>query len=50
MKEHCCENCKYHDDFTWVCSCPDSNNREDFTYNDSSCKFWEQVDDGRDDV
>lgn len=33
-----CEGCKYHDSFTWVCSCGDSPNCADFT-NDGCCCY-----------
>lgn len=38
-----CEGCKYHDSFTWVCSCGDSPNCADFT-NDGCCCY--EVEDG----
>ena len=36
----CCENCKYHDDWTWVCFNPESENRADFTDNENRCNMW----------
>lgn len=41
-----CENCRYHDDFTWVCFNGESENRADITDTDDCCKFWEAKDDG----
>ena len=36
----CCENCKYHDDWTWVCFNPESENRADFTDSEYMCPQW----------
>ena len=42
MKEEnkCCENCKYHDDWTWVCFNPEAEDRADFTDNEHKCDCW----------
>ena len=37
----CCENCAYHDDWTWVCFNGDSEMRADVTNNDFVCDKWE---------
>lgn len=37
----CCENCAYHDDWTWVCFNGDSEMRADATSNDFVCDKWE---------
>lgn len=36
-----CKTCKYHDDFSAVCVCGDSERRANFTDNDDVCEFWE---------
>lgn len=41
-----CKTCKWHDDFSWVCSNGLSDEVADFTDNDMSCKHWE-IKDGR---
>lgn len=40
-----CKNCKYHDDFSWVCFNPESEKRADFTDNKDSCTEWESRED-----
>ena len=42
--DKCCKNCEYHDSFTWVCFCPDSENRADFTDDESVCDCWTEKD------
>ncbi len=42
-----CENCKYHDDFTWVCFNGNSENRANFTDNCDFCKEWEKMEEVR---
>lgn len=37
----CCENCAYHDDWTWVCFNGDSEMCADVTNNDFVCDKWE---------
>lgn len=36
----CCETCKYHDDWTWVCFNPEAEDRADFTDNEHKCDCW----------
>ena len=36
----CCENCAYHDDFSWVCFNPEAEDRADFTNNEYTCNCW----------
>lgn len=43
-----CENCKWHDSFTWACFNGLSERRADFTDNDDCCEVWES--DGREDT
>lgn len=38
--EECCENCVYHDDFTWVCFNPEADDRADFTDESHACDCW----------
>ena len=40
-----CETCAFHDDFTWVCFNPDSDNRADFTDKEYCCIKWENKND-----
>ena len=35
-----CGTCAYHDDFSWVCFNPDSENRADFTNPRHGCNCW----------
>lgn len=42
-KDRCCENCKWHDDFSGACSNGQSEHRGDFTDNDLCCDCWEKV-------
>lgn len=39
-----CKNCKYHDDFSWVCFNGESEHRGDFTDDDDSCYLFERKD------
>ena len=41
MENKCCENCAYHDDWTWVCFNGGSEMRADVTNNDFVCDKWE---------
>ena len=41
----CCENCAYHDDWTWVCFNPESEKRANFTDNEDSCAEWDSRED-----
>lgn len=47
MNEKCCENCKKHDDFTWVCFNGDSEHCADFTEPECCCEYWEEREDGK---
>ena len=47
MKEKCCNNCRKHDDFTWVCFNGDSEHCADFRCLDDSCECWEGVENDR---
>lgn len=38
--EQRCETCAYHDDFSWVCFNPESDDRADFTDNEYMCPQW----------
>ena len=38
--ENQCKTCKYHDDWTWVCFNPESDDRADFTDNEYMCPQW----------
>lgn len=38
--EQRCEACAYHDDFSWVCFNPESDDRADFTDNEHMCPQW----------
>ena len=38
-----CKTCKWHDDFSWVCSNEGSPNVADFTDNDDTCWLWEEM-------
>ena len=40
-ENRCCENCAYHDDWTWVCFNGDSEMRADVANNDFVCDKWE---------
>ena len=40
MGKKCCENCAYHDDFSWVCFNPEAEDRADFTNNEYTCNCW----------
>lgn len=35
-----CKTCKWRDDYSWVCFCPDSIHRADFTADDFVCDKW----------
>lgn len=37
--ERKCENCKWHEDYSGVCCCGDSDRRADFTDNDFVCEY-----------
>ena len=37
-----CGTCAYHDDWTWVCFNPESNDRADFTDEIHVCDCWEE--------
>lgn len=39
-----CENCKWHDDFSWVCFNGDSQYVADFVDPEKSCQCWESKD------
>lgn len=46
-----CKTCKWRDDYSWVCFCPDSIHRADFTNDDYVCDEWEsEYDRCREDV
>lgn len=36
-----CKDCKWHDDWTWVCFNAYSNERADITDENFGCKHWE---------
>lgn len=36
-----CKTCKFHDDFSWVCSNPDSSYVADFTDEEDWCSRYE---------
>lgn len=36
----CCATCAYHDDWTWVCFNPESDDRADFTDSEHKCNCW----------
>lgn len=38
----CCENCAYHDDWTWVCFNPEAGDRAEFTDKSHVCSEWEE--------
>ena len=38
----CCENCAYHDDWTWVCFNPEAKDRADFTDESHVCDCWRE--------
>jgi hypothetical protein len=42
-----CRTCKWHDDFTAVCSNPSSDQRADFTDADFVCECWERRNEDR---
>lgn len=44
-QEKCCATCAYHDDWTWVCFNPDSDDRADFTDETYVCDCWRKSDD-----
>lgn len=44
----CCENCAYHDDFSWVCFNPEAEDRADFTNNEYTCNCWTSMEDNND--
>ena len=35
-----CKTCKYHEDFSWVCTNGNSEWRADFTDNYDTCDHW----------
>ena len=35
-----CSTCAYHDDFSWVCFNPESEDRADFTNEAHKCEYW----------
>lgn len=37
-----CQNCAYHDDWTWVCFNGESEERASVTNNDFVCDKWEE--------
>lgn len=39
-----CKTCKWHDDFSWVCSNGLSDEVADFTDNEMHCRHWEAKD------
>lgn len=41
-KDTKCENCKYHDDFTWACFNGSSDSKGEFTDNDFACEHHER--------
>lgn len=41
-KYYTCQNCEWHDDFSWVCCNGLSVCRGDFTDNNNSCSEWEK--------
>ena len=40
-ENRCCENCAYHDDWTWVCFNPEVDERAEFTDESHVCSGWE---------
>ena len=40
-----CEGCKFHDEYTWVCTCADSKYCADFT--DQGCEKYESGDEAK---
>lgn len=47
MNEKCCNNCRKHDDFTYVCFNGNSEHCADFTGSECCCEFWEGKEDGK---
>ena len=45
--EKICDNCAFHDDFTWVCFNPDSDYRADITDKDFTCRVFKQKEEGK---
>lgn len=41
-ENRCCENCAYHDDWTWVCFNPEADDVADFTDESHVCDCWEE--------
>lgn len=41
-REKRCENCKWHESFSWACVNGDSPKVADFTDNDDWCSEWEE--------
>ena len=39
-----CRNCKWHDNFSWVCLNGDSEYAADFTDDGDTCDKWERED------
>ena len=37
----CCWNCKWHEQYSWVCCNGDSDHRADFTDDEFVCEQWE---------
>ena len=44
----CCETCVYHDDWTWACFNPDSDDRADFVNPRHGCSCWTIREDNND--
>lgn len=42
ITRRCCGTCRWHDNYTWVCSCPDSDYRADFTDSNHVCVNYEE--------
>lgn len=42
-----CKTCKHHDDFSWVCSNPDSSYVADYTDNEDWCSEYNGSDTGQ---
>ncbi len=42
-KDRCCENCKWHDNFSGVCCNGESEHKVNFTDNDLCCDCWEEA-------
>ena len=41
-EKKCCKNCKWHDDFSWVCFNGESEECAGVTNNDFVCDKWEE--------